>query len=318
MLTLYPEIKPYRVHRLAVDPPHELYLEESGNPDAIPVLVVHGGPGAGSQPVQRRFFDPARYRIILFDQRGAGHSTPHGELAGNDTAALIRDMEHIRRFLGIERWVLFGGSWGGTLSLAYAEAFPERVSALVLRGVFLCRRKDRQWLFEDGANRIFPEHWREWAEHVPQDERHDPLRAYHRLLDGSNELARMSAAKAWAIWQAQCSTLRPNPGVLERVSEPHIALALARIGVHFLLNEGFLDEGQLLRDAPRIADVPGYIVHGRYDMICPIDNAFALHAAWPGARLCVVRDAGHSAAEPGIVDALVRVMREVAVIDFAC
>ncbi|MCG3169744.1 MAG: Proline iminopeptidase [Pseudomonadales bacterium] len=317
MLTLYPEIRPYRVHRLAVDPPHELHVEESGNPAGIPVLFVHGGPGAGCQPSNRCFFDPARYRIVLFDQRGAGHSTPHGELAGNDTPALVRDIERIREFLGITRWVLFGGSWGSTLGLAYAEAFPERVSALILRGIFLCRAQDLRWFYQDGANRVFPEHWHEYVEHVAAEERHDLVGAYHHLLTGSNEIARMSAAKAWALWEAQCATLRPNHEVLGHFSDPHVALALARIEAHYFVNGGFLDDGQLLREAWRIADIPGYIVHGRYDMICPVDNAFALHAAWPKAQLCVVRDAGHAAAEPGIVDALVRATREIAGIESA-
>ncbi|HMV71825.1 MAG TPA: prolyl aminopeptidase [Pseudomonadales bacterium] len=314
MLTLYPEIRPYAVHRLAVDPPHELHLEESGNPDGIPVLFVHGGPGAGCQSSNRCFFDPARYRIVLFDQRGAGSSTPHGELAGNDTAALIRDIESIRSFLGIERWVLFGGSWGSTLGLAYAEAFPLRVIALVLRGIFLCRREDLDWFYQEGASRIFPDHWQEYVEHVPAAERHELVHAYHRLLTGTNEIARMSAAKAWALWEAQCATLRPNHDVIDRFSDPHVALSLARIESHYFVNGGFLDEGKLLRDAWRIADIPGYIVHGRYDMICPVDNAFALHTAWPKAQLCIVRDAGHSAAEPGIIDALVRATREIATI----
>ncbi|MCB1631334.1 MAG: prolyl aminopeptidase [Pseudomonadales bacterium] len=317
MLTLYPEIRPYAVHRLAVDPPHELHLEESGNPDGIPVLFVHGGPGAGCQASNRCFFDPARYRIVLFDQRGAGSSTPHGELAGNDTAALIRDIESIRSFLGIERWVLFGGSWGSTLGLAYAEAFPLRVIALVLRGIFLCRREDLDWFYQEGASRVFPDHWQEYVEHVPAAERHELVHAYHRLLTGTNEIARMSAAKAWALWEAQCATLRPNHDVIDRFSDPHVALSLARIESHYFVNGGFLDDGQLLRDAWRIADVPGYVVHGRYDMICPVDNAFALHAAWPKAQLRIVRDAGHSAAEPGIIDALVRATREIATIESA-
>lgn len=318
MLTLYPEIRPYRVHRLAVDPPHELHVEESGNPAGIPVLFLHGGPGVGCHPVQRSFFDPLRYRIILFDQRGAGQSTPHGELAGNDTAALLRDIERIRVFLGIERWVLFGGSWGSTLGLAYAEAFPERVRALVLRGIFLCRPQDLRWFFQEGASRIFPDYWRDYVEHVPPGERDDIVAAYHRLLSGSNEIARMSAAKSWAMWQARCVTLRGNQELIDRFTDPHVALPLACIGAHYLVNDGFLREGQLLQDAARLADIPGYIVHGRYDMICPLDNAFALHEAWPGAKLCIVRDAGHSAAEPGIIDALVRATREIAALDFAC
>ena len=312
MLTLHPEIKPYQVHRLAVDPPHELYVEESGNPGGIPVLFVHGGPGAGCQPSDRCFFDPQDYRIILFDQRGAGHSTPHAELAHNDTAALVRDMERIREFLGVERWVLLGGSWGSTLSLAYAETHPERVSAMILRGIFLCRREDFAWFYQHGASRVFPDYWRNYAEHIPPAERDDFMAAYHRRLTGTNEVERMSVAKAWSLWEAQCATLRPNHDVVGRFSDPHVALALARIEAHYFVNDAFLAEDQLLRDAHRLADIPGYIVHGRYDMVCPVDNAFALHAAWPRAELQIVRDAGHSAAEPGITDALVRAARDVA------
>jgi proline iminopeptidase len=312
MLTLYPEIKPSRIHRLAVDPPHELYVEESGNPDGIPVVFVHGGPGAGCQPANRCFFDPDAYRIILFDQRGAGRSTPHAELAGNDTQALVGDMERIREFLGIERWVLFGGSWGSTLSLAYAESFPQRVQAMILRGIFLCREQDLRWFLQDGASRIFPDYWREFVEHVPAAERGDLIGAYHRVLSGSNEIARMAAAKAWSLWEGQCATLRPNHDLVEHFTDPHIALALARIEAHYFVNQGFLAQDQLLRDAARLRDIPGYIIHGRYDMICPVDNAFALHAAWPDAELQIVRDAGHSAAEPGIIDALVRATREIA------
>jgi proline iminopeptidase len=312
MHVLYPEIKPYHVHRLAVDPPHELYVEESGNPAGLPVLFVHGGPGSGSQPRNRCFFDPEVYRIVLFDQRGAGRSTPHAELAGNTTQALVADMERIREFLGIERWVLFGGSWGSTLSLAYAEAHPERVVEMVLRGIFLCRREDLLWFYQDGASRVFPDYWQEFAAHIPAEEQHDFIRAYHRRLTGANEIARMAAAKAWSLWEAQCATLRPNHEVVEHFSDPHVALSLARIEAHYFVNDAFLEPGQLLRDAARLAGIPGYIVHGRYDVICPVDNAFALHAAWPGAELQIIRDAGHSAAEPGITDALVRAMQEIA------
>ncbi|MBP8926153.1 MAG: prolyl aminopeptidase [Pseudomonadales bacterium] len=312
MHILFPEIKPYQIHRLAVDPPHQLYLEESGNPDGIPVLFVHGGPGAGCQPRNRCFFDPDSYRIILFDQRGAGHSTPHAELQGNDTPALIRDIETIREFLGIERWVLFGGSWGSTLSLAYAESHPERVVAMILRGIFLCRREDLLWFYQAGASRIFPDYWQDYVEQIAPDERDDFMTAYHSRLTGSNEIARMAAAKAWSLWEARCATLRPNQEVVDHFSDPHTALSLARIEAHYFFNDAFLEPGQLLRDAARIADIPGYIVHGRYDMICPVDNAFALHAAWPGADLQIIRDAGHSAAEPGITDALIRATMEVA------
>ena len=313
MYTLFPEIKPFQTHRLAVDPPHELYVEESGNPDGIPVLFVHGGPGSGCQPRNRCFFDPELYRIVLFDQRGAGRSTPHAELSGNDTDALVRDMESIRTLLGIARWVLFGGSWGSTLSLAYAETHPEHVLAMILRGIFLCRRQDLLWFYQDGASRVFPDHWRDYVEHIPEQERGDFMAAYYRRLTGANEIARMSAAKAWSMWEAQCATLRQNQEVIEHFSDPHTALSLARIEAHYFVNKAFLSDGQLLANAPRIQDIPGYIIHGRYDMVCPVDNAFALHAAWPKAELQIVREAGHAAAEPGITDALLRATREVAV-----
>ena len=312
MYTLFPEIKPFAVHRLAVDPPHDLYIEESGIPDGIPVLFVHGGPGSGCQSRNRCFFDPEIYRIVLFDQRGAGRSTPHAELSGNDTAALVRDMESIRNLLGIDRWVLFGGSWGSTLSLAYAETHPKRVLAMILRGIFLCRRQDLQWFYQDGASRVFPDYWRDYIEHIPLEERDDFMAAYYRRLTGANEIARMSAAKAWSLWEAQCATLRHNQEVIEHFSDPHMALSLARIEAHYFVNNAFLSEGQLLADAARIQDIPGYIIHGRYDMVCPVDNAFALHAVWPKAELQIVREAGHAAAEPGITDALVRASREVA------
>jgi len=300
MLTLHPEIKPYRVHRLAVDPPHELYLEESGNADGIPVLFVHGGPGAGCQPANRCFFDPQDYRIILFDQRGAGHSTPHAELAGNDTAALVGDMERIREFLGIDKWVLFGGSWGSTLSLAYAEAHPQRVSAMILRGIFLCRPEDLAWFYQHGASRVFPDYWRDYAEHIPAGERGDFMRAYHRLLTGSNEIARMSAAKAWSLWEAQCATLRPNHDVIGHFCDPHVALALARIEAHYFVNDAFLAPDQLLRNMDRLQRHPASIVHSRYDMVCPILSADELARAWPAARYTVVPDAGHSVWETAV------------------
>jgi proline iminopeptidase len=312
MYTLLPDIKPYATHRLAVDPPHELYVEESGNPDGLPVLFVHGGPGAGCQPRNRCFFDPEIWRIVLFDQRGAGRSTPHAELSGNTTQALVRDMERIRSFLGIDRWALFGGSWGSTLSLAYAQTHAERVRAMILRGIFLCRREDLLWFYQEGASRVFPDYWRDYVEPISEDERHDFMAAYYRRLTGANEIARMAAAKAWSLWEAQCATLRPNPDVVEYFSDPHTALSLARIEAHYFVNDAFLAPGQLLADAERMKEIPGYIVHGRYDMVCPVDNAFALHAAWPTAQLQIVREAGHSAAEPGITDALIRAARDVA------
>lgn len=312
MLLLYPEIKPYATCQIAVDAPHVIHVEECGNPGGIPVLFVHGGPGAGCEAYNRRFFDPDLYRIILFDQRGAGRSQPHAELEGNTTQALVQDMETIREQLGVEQWVVFGGSWGSTLGLIYAEAHPTRVLGLILRGIFLCRAQDLQWFYQEGASRIFPEYWEDYLAPIPEAERGDLLHAYHRRLTGQNELARMSAAKAWSLWEARCATLRPNQGVEEHFSDPHIALALARIEAHYFVNGIFLEENQILEQASRLAGIPGTIIHGRYDMICPADNALALDRAWPDAELRIVRDAGHSTTEPGIIDALVRATREMA------
>ena len=312
MLSLYPEIKPYARHRLAVDAPHELYLEESGNPDGIPVLFVHGGPGAGCEGKNRCFFSPEKYRIILFDQRGAGRSTPHAELGNNNTQALIADMEVIRDFLGVEQWVLFGGSWGSTLSLLYAQTHTERVLGLILRGIFLCRQQDLHWFYQQGASRIFPDYWEDYIAPVPLDQRDDCIRAYYQLLTSDNELARMSAAKSWSLWEAQCATLRPNQQVVDHFSEPRTALALACIEAHYFINEAFIAPDQIIKRADKLQGIPGIIVHGRYDVICPLDNALALHEAWPESELNIIRDAGHSASEPPIVDALMRATRDMA------
>ncbi|QKT03192.1 prolyl aminopeptidase [Ectothiorhodospiraceae bacterium 2226] len=306
MRQLYPEIVPYVQHTLAVEPPHELHVEESGNPHGIPVLFVHGGPGAGCEPYHRRFFDPERYRIVLFDQRGCGRSTPHAELAGNTSQALVADMERIRTHLGIDRWVLFGGSWGSTLSLLYAQTHPERVRALVLRGIFLCRPREIDWFYQDGASRIFPDAWEDFIAPIPEGEREALVPAYHRRLTSDNELARMQAAKAWSHWEGATSTLRGSRAVQDHFDKPYTALSLARIECHYFLNDSFLAPDQLLRDALRLADIPGVIVQGRYDVVCPMESAWALHKAWPRAELVVVPDAGHSASEPGIVDVLVR------------
>lgn len=306
MQPLYPEIRPYAEHRVAVDSVHELFVEESGNPSGIPVLYVHGGPGAGCADRDRCYFDPEKYRIVLFDQRGAGRSRPHAELVNNNTAALIDDIEQIRKKLGIDAWVLFGGSWGSTLSLVYAQAHPGRVSALILRGVSLCRERDIRWFFQEGASRLFPDAWTDFVGIVPELERDDILRAYHRLLTGDNELARMAAAKAWCLWDARCATLRPNHDVLDHLSEPHLALGMARVAAHYFFNKGFLNKNQILAAMSRIARIPGIVVHGRFDVICPIDNAFALVEKWPQAELQIIRDAGHSSSELGIIDALVR------------
>jgi len=306
MLTLYPEIEPYARHRLAVDHPHELYLEESGNPDGIPVIVVHGGPGGGCEDYHRRFFDAERFRIILLDQRGAGRSTPLAELEGNRTDKLVEDLEAVRHFLGIDRWLLFGGSWGSTLSLVYAETHPDRVLGLVLRGIFLCRPRDIHWFYQDGASRVFPDYWQDYLAQIPEVERDDMVAAYYRRLTSANELEQIQAAKAWSVWEGRCATLHPNLKVVEHFGHPHVAIALARIECHYFMNNSFLEPDQIVRDASRLKDIPGVIVHGRYDMVCPLDNALALSKAWPEAELQIIRDAGHSASEPAIVDALMR------------
>lgn len=312
MLSLYPEIQPYARHRLSVDEPHELYLEESGNPDGVPVLVVHGGPGGGCEDYHRRFFDAERFRIILMDQRGAGRSTPLAELEGNSTNKLVEDMETIRQFLGIDRWLLFGGSWGSTLSLVYAQAHPQQVMGLVLRGIFLCRPRDIQWFYQDGASRVFPDYWQDFLSPIPDTERDDMVSAYYRRLTSSNELEQIQAAKAWSVWEGRCATLHPNPKVVEHFGHPHVAIALARIECHYFMNSSFLEPDQIVRNAFRLTGIPGIIVHGRYDMVCPLDNALALSKAWPEAELQIIRDAGHSASEPAIVDALIRGVEHIA------
>ncbi|WP_422132697.1 prolyl aminopeptidase [Endozoicomonas sp. ALD040] len=306
MRTLYPAIKPYSVFKLAVDTVHQLYVEECGSPDGIPVLFVHGGPGVGTSEKSRRFFDPEKYRIILFDQRGCGRSLPHAELEGNTTQNLIADMEQIRKHLGIEKWLLFGGSWGSTLSLLYAQAHPKRVMAMVLRGIFLSRQKDFDWLYtKQGAGRVFPDHWKHFEEIIPESERANMLEAYYNRLTGDDELAQMNAAKHWALWEGRISTLKPCPDAEEFCSEPHNAKAISRLEAHYFMNDSFIEPHQIIRDMKYIDQIPGIIVHGRYDMICPLDNAQVLADHWTEAELQVIREAGHSSSEPGIVDALV-------------
>lgn len=305
MRTLYPEIQPYVTHSIEVESPHVLHVEECGNPQGIPVLFVHGGPGSGCAPWHRRFFDPDRYRIVLFDQRGCGRSSPHAELAGNTTQALVADMESIRDHLGIERWMLFGGSWGSTLSLVYAETHPERVLALILRGIFLCRPREIQWFYQEGASRVFPDLWEDYLAPIPEAERGDMVQAYYRRLTGDDEVTRMSAAKAWSVWEGRTSTLLPNPAVEDHFADPFHALSLARIECHYFAHDSFLEPNQILRDADRLRGLPGTIVHGRYDLVCPLESAWELQRAWPDAEFRIVPDAGHSATEPRIVDALI-------------
>ncbi len=306
MYQLYPEIKPFRRHRLPVGGGHVLYVEESGTEGGVPVLFVHGGPGAACDANSRRFFDPTRFHIICFDQRGCGRSEPHASLADNTTADLLADMEAIRSLVGVDRWMLFGGSWGSTLSLVYAQAQPERVMGLVLRGIFLARKQDLDWFYRLGANRVFPDHWEEFVGLLQPSERKDPLLAYYQRLNGEDEIARMAAAKAWCLWEARCSSLRSTNTAVEHMLKPQRALAMARIETHYFVHDAFLQPNQLLNACERLAGIPAVFVHGRYDMVCPLENALALSAAWPDAELHIIRDAGHSATEPATVDALVR------------
>ncbi len=305
MRSLYPAITPYHQFKLAVTPPHELYVEECGTPDGIPVLFLHGGPGAGCEEYHRRFFNPEVYRIVLFDQRGAGNSTPHAELQHNTTWDLVADIETIRQHLKIDRWLVFGGSWGATLALAYAQTHTQRVLGLILRGIFLCRPREIEWFYQEGASRIFPDYWEQFINVIPVTERQNMVAAYYRRLTSSDELIRMQAAKAWSVWEGRTATLRGTKHVVDHFAHPHTALSLARIECHYFMHDSFMQENQLLRDANKLHDIPGVIVQGRYDVVCPLESAWALSKAWPQADLQIVADAGHSAAEPGITAALV-------------
>jgi len=289
-----------------------LYLDESGSRDGLPVVFLHGGPGAGCDAASRRWFDPNLYRIITFDQRGCGRSTPHAALENNSTWHLVADLERIREHLGIEQWVVFGGSWGSTLALAYAQSHPERVLGLILRGVFLCRKHEIDWFYQQGASRIFPDYWEDYLATIPPKEQDNLLAAYYRRLTGSDQIAQLHAAKAWASWEGRTATLRPNPPFVTRFAESQRALALARIECHYFMHHAFLADNQLLKGMPKIAHLPGIIVHGRYDLICPLENAWEVHQAWENSELHIIREAGHAAAEPGITDALIRATNQMA------
>ncbi|MHB1351701.1 MAG: prolyl aminopeptidase [Thiobacillus sp.] len=302
--SLYPPITPHASGMLETDGIHRIYWETSGNPQGIPALFVHGGPGAGTSANQRRFFDPARYRIILFDQRGCGRSTPHGELADNTTAHLIADMEALRDELGVASWLVFGGSWGSTLALAYAQAHPERCRGLVLRGIFLCRPQEIDW-FLYGIRSFFPEAQRQLAEFIPEDERDDLLAAYHRRLVDPDPAVHRPAARQWATFEASCSTLLPSAELVAAFGSERTALSLSRIEAHYFVNGIFLPDDSLLANIARIRHIPALIVQGRYDAVCPITSADDLARAWPEAHYQIVPDAGHSAFEPGIARALV-------------
>lgn len=306
MRSFFPEIEPYRTFRLPVSPVHELYVEEVGNPDGEPVVFLHGGPGGGIGPKNRQLFDPQHYRIILFDQRGAGQSTPHACLEANTTWDLVADIETIRRELNIEQWLVFGGSWGSTLGLAYAQTHPEAVSGLILRGIFLCRPEEIRWFYQEGCSWIYPDVWEKFLKPVPVEERDDMVNAYYRLLTHPDEAIRLDAARAWSGWEGSALKLIPNEEVISLFEEAHKALAMARIECHYFVNNSFFDgPNHLLEKVDRIRHIPSWIVHGRYDVVCPVRSAWDLHKALPESELKIIPDAGHAYDEPGILDALI-------------
>ncbi len=304
--TLYPESEPFRTGMLPVSELHTIYYEESGNPEGKPVVFLHGGPGGGTEPKQRRFFDPKKYRIVLFDQRGCGKSTPHANLTDNTTWDLVRDIEKLREHLGIGKWQVFGGSWGSTLALAYAETHPERVSELVLRGIFLLRKEEIQWFYQEGTSWIFPDAWEQYLAPIPESERGDLLGAYYKRLISDDAAVRSRAAQAWSVWEGSTSCLFPNEELVRRMSGDEFALAFARIECHYFTHDGWVSgDKALLANVDKIRKIPGVIVQGRYDVVCPAKSAWDLHRAWPEAEFRIVRDSGHSAMEAGTVHELV-------------
>ncbi len=306
MRTFYPPIEPYDAGRLAVSPLHTLYYEQAGNPRGKPVVFIHGGPGGGCDAWHRQFFDPSRYRIILFDQRGCGRSTPHAELRENTTWDLVADMEKLRAHLGIGRWQVFGGSWGSTLALAYAETHPDQVTELVLRGIFLIRRAELEWFYQEGASWIYPDAWQPYLDAIPQVERADLMGAYYRRLTSPDKQVQLAAAKAWSTWEGATSRLYTDPAMLHHYAEDDFALAFARIEAHYFVNGAWFEtDDQLLRDVHKIRHIPCVIVQGRYDVVCPLRSAWELKQAWPEAQLHIIADAGHSALESGIADQLI-------------
>jgi proline iminopeptidase len=306
--TLYPDIEAFRTGRLKVSPVHDIYFEESGNPNGKPVVFLHGGPGGGTEPKHRRYFDPSVYRIVLLDQRGCGRSTPFASLEDNTTWHLVADIEAVRVELGIEKWQVFGGSWGSTLALAYAETHPERVTELVLRGIFLLRKEEIRWFYQEGASWLFPDAWEDYLGHIPAEERGDLLRAYYKRLTSKDPAVQSAAAKVWSVWEGRTSCLIPNAELIARTAGDEFALAFARIESHYFVNDGWLTGGrEILATAniDKIRKIPGVIVQGRYDVVCPAKTAWDLHRVWPEADLHIVPDAGHAASEAGIVHELV-------------
>lgn len=304
---LYPRIEPFDEGRLTVSARHQLHYEQCGNPDGKPVVVIHGGPGGGKKPDDRRYFDPAAYRIVLFDQRGCGQSRPHADLVDNTTWDLVDDIERLRRHLGIERWQVFGGSWGSALGLAYAISHPERVTAMVLRGIFTLRRAELEWFYQGGADALFPDLWEDYVSMIPPAERDDMIAAYYRRLTSDDPAVRLAAARAWSTWEGGTLSLYSDSGRVRDFADADFALAFARIECHYFVNAGFFaHDGWLLDNVGRIRRIPCTIVQGRYDVVTPMMTAWALHRAWPEADFRVVGDAGHAGSEPGIVDELVR------------
>jgi proline iminopeptidase len=303
---LYPAIKPYRTGYLKVSELHEIYFEECGNPQGKPALFVHGGPGAGCNADARRFFDPDAYRIILFDQRGCGRSKPHASLQDNTTWHLVADIEKLREHLDIDKWLVFGGSWGSTLALAYSQTHPARVTQLVLRGIFLLTQFELRWFYQEGASALFPDRWEQYLAPIPEKERGDLIRAFHSRLTNPEREKQIAAARAWSMWEAATSHLHIDEKHMHEWSDEDFAIAIARIECHYFVNRGFFErEDQLLRNVDRIRDIPAVIVQGRYDVVCPMQTAWALHRAWPEADFRIVPDSGHSAFEPGTIHELI-------------
>jgi proline iminopeptidase len=305
MRTFYPEIEPYDHGMLDVGDGHSVYWELCGNPDGKPVVFLHGGPGGGCTPTQRRLFDPKKYRILLFDQRGCGRSTPYASLEANTTWHLVADIERLRTMMGVDKWMVFGGSWGSTLALAYAETHPERVTELVLRGIFTLRRAELLWYYQEGASWIFPDKWEGFLAPIPEEERDDLMAAYRKRLIDPDPAVRARAARAWSLWEGETITLLHNQDYSDQFGDEHYAIAFARIENHYFVNEGWFEEGQLIRDAHKLKGIPSVIIQGRYDIATPAKTAWDLHRAWPEAEFIMVPDAGHAVSEPGITHHLI-------------
>ena len=313
-MSFFPEITPYKTEMFKTTDLHALYLEQSGNPDGMPVIFVHGGPGGGTNADQRRFFDPEKYRIILFDQRGSGQSTPAAELKDNTTWDLVSDLEKIREHLNIKKWIVFGGSWGSTLALTYAIIHPDQVHHLILRGIFLCRPSEIKWFYQFGASEIYPDVWESYQNHIPENERHDFITAYYKRLTHENADIRLAAAKVWSKWEAATSKLFVDVKAIDDFDDPTYALQFARIECHYFINNAFFKTNNwILENIGKIRHIPTDIIQGRYDVVCPARSAWDLHQAWPEAKFQIIQDAGHAASEPGTKAALVRAAQNVTV-----